>query len=220
MRFRDRADAGRRLAERLEYRQTEHPLVLGLPRGGVMVAFEVAKRLKTPLDVVVVRKLGVPNQPELGFGAIGEDGVRVINPWVVRDAAVTPTQLVAVEREEQEVLQRRAAAFRRARPRIPMSGRAVVLVDDGIATGSTARAACEVVRAGGAARVILATPVAPRETVVALSDVADEVVCLETPWPFHAIGLFYQDFTQVDDATVVALLAEAARDEAGRAELG
>jgi len=212
MRFESRSDAGRRLAEILTPLTSLHPVVVGLPRGGVPVAAEVAKHLSAPLDVVVVRKIGVPYQPELGLGAVGEDGVRVINPSVVHQSGVSPAQLAAAEQAAHQELLLRVRALRHGRPRIPLAGRSVIIVDDGIATGSTARAACQVVRAEGATRVILAAPVAPVETVTHLHDVADEVVCVSTPDPFYAIGQFYEDFTQVDDAEVVALLNEATAD--------
>jgi predicted phosphoribosyltransferase len=216
--FVDRREAGRRLARRLEFLRGADPVVLGLPRGGVPVAFEVALALDAPLDVVVVRKLGVPYQPELGMGAIGEEGVRVLNPEVVRGALVTEEELAAVERRERDVLQRRVRALRRGRPPVPLAGRTVVVVDDGIATGSTARAACGLVRARGAARVVLAVPVAPRGVLerllgpdpAAVGAGADEAVCLETPRYFSAIGRWYADFTQVSDKEVVALLDRAA----------
>ena len=209
MRFSDRRDAGRRLAESLVALRAEHPVVLGLLRGGVPVAFEVAQRLDAPLDVVVVRKFGVPYQPELALGAVGEEGVRVVNPLVVRESGVTAAQLEAAEREARAQVSVRAKAVRDVKPRIALSGRTVVIVDDGVATGSTALAACQVVRTEGAARVVLAVPVAPAETVAALREVADEVVCLDVPKPFYSVGQFYDDFTQVEDDAVIALLRES-----------
>src|ERR1035437_10392462 len=166
--FVDRADAGRRLARRLEYLRGEPGVVLGLPRGGVPVAYEVATALSAPLDVIVVRKLGVPFQPELGMGAIGEDGVRIVNDEVVRMAGVSADEITAVESRVRAGRGGRARRFRGARPRVPLEGRTVVVVDDGIATGSTARAACLVARAHGAARVIVATPIASRQAVAEL----------------------------------------------------
>jgi len=209
-RFRDRADAGRRLAERLRYLVDEDVVVLGLPRGGVPVGFEVAAALEAPLDVIVVRKLGVPYQPELAIGAIGEDGVRVLNDEVVSIAGVGEAEVAALERSERAVLERLAMRFRDGRARAPVAGRTAVVVDDGIATGSTARAACQVARAHGAARVVLAVPVAPQTSLRELADVADEVVCLETPRLFFAVGQFYRDFSQTSDEEVVALLRQAA----------
>ncbi len=204
--FADRADAGRRLAARLRHLADERVVVLGLPRGGVPVAFEVAAALGAPLDVIVVRKLGVPFQPELGMGAIGEDGVRVINREVVRLAGVSENELAAVEARERTELERRAWRFRASRPRQPLDGRVAVVVDDGVATGSTARAACQVARAQGAARVVLAVPVAPPGWQTRIGGDADELVCMETPHPFFAIGQFYADFSQTTDDEVVACL--------------
>jgi putative phosphoribosyl transferase len=209
--FRNRQDAGRRLAERLSTFRDQEPVVLGLPRGGVPVASEVARRLDAPLDVIVVRKLGVPFQPELGMGAVGEDGVRVLNEDVVRLAGVGPEDVARVEARERAEVQARAARFRGERPRVSLAGRTVIVVDDGIATGGTARAALQVAHAQGAARVVLAVPVAPPDTLRDLRSDADEIVCLETPELFFAIGEWYQDFSQVPDDQVVALLADAAR---------
>ncbi len=209
--FRDREDAGEQLATRLAGFADEDPVVLGLPRGGVPVARAVARALDAPLDVIVVRKLGVPFQPELGMGAVGEDGVRVLNEEIVRLARVEPDELARVETRERAEVEARARRFRAGRPRIDLSGRTVIVIDDGIATGGTARAALQVARAQGASRVVLAVPVAPIETVQELRGDADEVVCLETPTPFLAIGQLYRDFSQVPDERVTALLAEAAR---------
>ncbi len=209
--FRDRVDAGRELAEELKRRVGgEDVVVLGLPRGGVPVAFEVARELDAPLDVIVVRKLGVPYQPELGMGAIGEDGVRILNREVLAMARVGEDEVAAVERSERAELERRAIRFRGSRPRTPLAGRTAVVVDDGIATGATARAACQVARAHGASRVVLAVPVAPWSSLGLLAEVADEVVCLATPEPFYAVGQFYRDFSQTSDEEVVGLLKRAA----------
>src|SRR5271167_3479665 len=153
--FADRDYAGRRLAARLGYLRGEPVVVLGLPRGGVPVAFEVAQALEAPLDVIVVRKLGVPFQPELAMGAIGEDGVRVENEEIVESSGVSPVELEAIERQEREELNRRAQRYREGHPRLELQGRCAVIVDDGIATGSTARAACRVAHALGASRVVL-----------------------------------------------------------------
>jgi putative phosphoribosyl transferase len=207
MPFRDRREAGQRLAERLSGLRGSQPLVLGLPRGGVPVAFEVARALDAPLDVLVVRKLGVPFQPELGMGAVGEDGVRVLNPEVLREAGVTDAQLAEVEARERAEVEQRAARLRGGRPPVPLSGRTVIIVDDGLATGGTARAAIRVARERGAARVVLAVPVAPPDTVAALSREADEVIALETPEPFFAIGGWYADFIPTSDQEVADLLA-------------
>ena len=210
MPFLNREDAGRRLAEELLPLRGEDLVVLGLPRGGVPVAYRVAVALDAPLDVIVVRKLGVPYQPELGLGAIGEDGVRIVNQRVLHLTGVTEAELAEVETRERAELERRARRFREGRERIPLTGRTAVIVDDGIATGSTARAACQVARAQGAARVILAVPVAPAASLSELRSDADEVVCVETPWDFFAIGQFYADFAQTSDEEVIRCLAQAA----------
>ena len=208
--FADRADAGRQLAARLEHLRGEPVVVLGLPRGGVPVALEVARALGAPLDVIVVRKLGVPFQPELGMGAVGEDGVRVINREVVRTVRVPADELAAVQAREQAQVDARAARYRACRPREPLAGRVAVVVDDGIATGSTARAACQVARAHGAARVVLAVPVAPQGWQARIAGAADELVCVHTPGDFFAIGQFYADFSQTTDDEVIACLQRAA----------
>ncbi|MBR7827141.1 hypothetical protein KDK95_12560 [Actinospica sp. MGRD01-02] len=212
MPFIDRIDAGRRLAGYLASRlRSEDVVVLGLPRGGVPVAAEIAEALHAPLDVLVVRKLGVPFQPELAFGAIGEDAVRVINHSVVRTLRLDDEDIAEVEDREREELQRRLRRYRDGRPAIPLEGRCALVVDDGIATGATARAACLIARERGAARVVLAVPVAPREWTRRLGDAADELVCLETPREFYAIGQFYDDFAATSDAEVRACLRRAGR---------
>jgi putative phosphoribosyl transferase len=193
----------------LQHLRGPEVVVLGLPRGGVEVAAEVAAALAAPLDVIMVRKLGVPSQPELAMGAIGEGGVRIVLPETVRRAGVTSDELAAVELRERAELQRRAQRFRGDRPRIPLVGRTAVVVDDGIATGSTARAACQVAQALGAARIVLAVPVAPRGWVRAMHDVADELVALLTPAALQAIGVWYTDFSQTTDEQVVACLRAA-----------
>ena len=208
--FADRDDAGRRLAARLGYLRGEPVVVLGLPRGGVPVAFQVARALGAPLDVIIVRKLGVPFQPELGMGAVGEDGVRVINPEVMQACGVPQDDLAAVQAREQAAVEARAARYRSRRPRQRLDGRVAVVVDDGIATGSTARAACQIARALGAARVVLAVPVAPHGWQARIGADADEMVCVTAPRGFSAIGQFYARFPQVSDAEVLACLERAA----------
>ena len=217
MPFRDRTEAGARLAARLLPLGLERPVILALPRGGVPVAAVVARALHAPLDVALVRKLGVPYQPELAVGAIGEGGVRVLNEDVRRAARVSDAQLAEVEAAERTELDRRAAAYRRGRPPLPIAGRTVVVVDDGIATGSTAEAACRVARARGAARIVVATPVAPPASIERLRGVADEVVCVEVREPFYAIGQWYDDFSQTSDAEVVALLGAGEAADTGPA---
>jgi putative phosphoribosyl transferase len=208
--FRDRREAGARLAERLEHLRAESPVVLGLPRGGVPVAYEVATRLGAPLDVIVVRKLGVPFQPELGMGAVGEDGVIVLNDDVLRLTRVRDDELARIEARERQEVERRARRFRGGRPRVDVTERTAVIVDDGIATGGSARAALRVARAQGARRVVLAVPVGSPDTVAEMRQEADEVVCVETPFGFLAVGQAYANFTQPTDEEVVRLLAEAA----------
>ncbi|MFF2244928.1 phosphoribosyltransferase family protein [Arthrobacter sp. NPDC058130] len=208
--FEDRVDAGRQLGRRLAELRGQDIVVLGLPRGGVPVAFEVAAALDAPLDVIVVRKLGLPYQPELAMGAIGEGGAKVLDEQVLAHSRVTAGELQAVEEHERAALENRLVLFRKGRTRFDLTGRIAVIVDDGIATGSTARAACRVARKQGAARVILAVPVAPAETLANLSE-PDEVVCLATPRQFTAVGYHYRDFSPTDDDEVLRLLDLAAK---------
>lgn len=209
--FTDRIDGGRRLAERLMHLRNKDVVVVGLPRGGVPVAAVVAKALNAPLDVILVRKLGVPTQPELAMGAIGEDGVRVLNDEVVQLTGVTRDEIARVESRERGELERRVKRFRSGRELVPLTNRVVVIVDDGVATGSTARAACEVVRARGASRIVLAVPVAPPGWERDLAGVADEYVCVATPPMFSSVGQFYSNFTQVTDDDVVDCLDQASK---------
>lgn len=209
--FVDRRDAGRQLAARLASFEGAEVVVLGLPRGGVPVAAEIAGALGAPLDVCLVRKLGVPRRPELAFGAIGEGGVRVVNDDVVRAYGISAEVLAGVEAEEQQILERRSRRYRSRREPVPLDGRTVLVVDDGVATGSTARVACRIARARGAERVVLAVPVAPRGLRERMAGDADELVTVQTPQEFAAIGQFYADFTQVTDEEVVACLGAADR---------
>ena len=230
MAFVDRRDAGRRLAAlvsaALRAREpggggpVPGPVVEGMARGGVPVAFEVARALGAPLDVVVVRKLGHPDQPELGLGAIAEGGVRLVNAALVHRLGVTAQTIDAVAARELAELERRLQRYRGGRPPMPVGGTTVVVVDDGIATGFTARAAVDVMRARGASRVVLAVPVGPPTTLASLADVADEVVCVEATDRFSGIGEWYRDFHQVGDDEVAALLADAAGGRPGPAPAG
>ncbi len=206
--FIDRSDAGRELATAVERFAAEGPVVVALPRGGVPVAFEVARALDAPLDVALVRKLGAPFNPEYGIGAIAEGGIR----FVRRDAEATGVSAEEVEEvvaRESAELERRRRLYRGDRRAYPVEGRIVILVDDGIATGGTAVAAGRALRARGAARVVLAVPVSPPGTEERLGGAFDEVVCLAQPPEFFGIGQFYVDFAQVGDNEVIQLLDEA-----------
>jgi predicted phosphoribosyltransferase len=208
--FRDRADAGRRLAAELaSYARQPDLLVLALPRGGVPVGFEVAQALNAPLDVFLVRKLGVPGREELAMGAIASGGIYVLNFDLV-DSLRIPAQVIdTVAKAEQRELERRAQVYRDDRPPADVRGRTVILVDDGLATGSTMRAAAVALRPQRPARIVVAVPTAARETCDELSMLVDEMVCTITPEPFYAVGLWYQDFSQTTDAEVRELLERA-----------
>lgn len=208
--FQDRPDAGRKLGERLAGLRGQDVVVLGLPRGGVPVAFEVAEILDAPLDVIVVRKLGVPFQPEFAMGAIGEGNARIVDPYVVSSTGVSEASLDAVERRERELLESRVVRYRQGRPPADLTGRTALIVDDGIATGSTARVACMAARQRGAARVILAVPVASGRTLASLTG-PDDVVCLVRAWNFRAVGNYYRDFSPTGDEEVLQLLEAAER---------
>ena len=210
MAFLNRTEAGRRLAGSLLAYRDRDVVVLGLPRGGVPVAYQVARILHAPLDVLVVRKLGVPFQPELAMGAVGEDGARVLAADIIRLAHVSASAVAAVEARERADVERRAARLRAGRASVSLAGRTAIIVDDGIATGSTVRAACRVARSRGAARVVVAVPVGPPDARTQLGADADELVCLESPTPFYAVGEFYADFSQTTDAEVADILERAA----------
>ncbi|MDP3984391.1 MAG: phosphoribosyltransferase family protein [Acidimicrobiia bacterium] len=216
--FRDRADAGRQLAARLAALDRANLVVLGLPRGGVVVASEVAAALAAPLDVIIVRKLGVPQQPELAMGAIGEGGVRVIDARLITAAGVSAGAIRRVEEMERAELERRARTFRAGRPPLSLQGATALIVDDGIATGSTAQAAAEVVRHQGAEQVIVAAPVGSPEAVRRLSTTVDQVIVLTAPAQFFAIGEFYADFSPTQESEVVALLDRARRGIPGETD--
>jgi putative phosphoribosyl transferase len=213
MTFHDRADAGRVLAQRLRHLKGRDVVVLGLPRGGVPVAVEIAAALSAPLDVIVVRKLAHPLQPELAIGALGEGGARVLNPEVLRAERIGADELACIQRDAQTELDRQVARLRHGRLAVRLAGRVAVIVDDGVATGSTAQAACLIARAQGAAHVVLAVPVASSRALAGLAGVADEVVCVDTPEWFYAVGEWYDDFTPTTDEEVLMLLDRAAARE-------
>jgi predicted phosphoribosyltransferase len=213
MAFQDRAEAGRMLATRLlDHAHDPNVVVLALPRGGVPVAYEVAQMLGAPLDVFVVRKLGVPNNEELAMGAIASGGVMVLNDEVMRGLAISHTEFEEIRARQQLELERREHAYRGGRPALRVRGRTVILIDDGIATGSSIRAALLALRRLGTARIVVAVPVAPQRTVHELRTDGQEVVCYLMPALFNAIGLWYEDFSPVSDEEVRALLRVAAEE--------
>jgi predicted phosphoribosyltransferase len=208
--FRDRRDAGRQLAAKLAaYDNDPDVLVLALPRGGVPVAYEVARALNAPLDVFLVRKLGVPGHEELAMGAIATGGVRVLNERVLRQAAIPPSEVEAVAAAEARELARREREYRGDRPPPQIRGKTVILIDDGLATGATMHAAVQALRLQGPRRIVVAVPIAAPETCEAFRAEVDEVVCAVTPDPFYAVGLWYEDFSQTSDEEVRELLAQA-----------
>jgi putative phosphoribosyl transferase len=210
-RFKDRFDAGRKLAGKLRgYASDPDVIVLALPRGGVPVGYEVARELNAPLDLFLVRKLGVPGHGELAMGAIASGGTRVLNEQVVRMTGMDDDSIARVAAEEQRELERRERAYRKDRPELDLRGRTAILVDDGLATGSTMRAAAFALKEMGPRRLIVAVPVAARETCDELRGEVDEVVCVLTPEPFLAVGLWYEDFAQTSDDEVRRLLDETA----------
>lgn len=211
--FSDRAEAGRTLAEKLVEKKYEDPVVLALPRGGVPVAAEVAKALNAPLDLVLVRKIGVPYQPELALAAVvdGKNPELVINEDVRRLSGVSDEELQEAEQRELKEIDRRRKLYLQGRDRAPIKGKTAIVIDDGIATGATVRAALKGLRRAKPKKLVLAVAVAPPETVERLRGEVDEIVCLETPEPFYAIGLYYYDFGQVSDEEVIAMLAKSSK---------
>ena len=205
-RFADRPDAGRRLAKRLAPLAGEAPIVVALPRGGVPVAREVAAALGAPLEVLVVRKLGAPHNPEYGIGAIAEGGTRVIDPEAVAALGIDGGVVDSIVEREAAELSRRVAAYRGDRPPLSLEGRTAIVVDDGVATGVTVTAALRAVRGQGPRRTILAVPVCPPESALRLREEADEVLCLRTPALLYGVGQWYRDFSQVSDEEVVSAL--------------
>jgi putative phosphoribosyl transferase len=210
MRYRDRHEAGRILAARLQaYANRADVLVLALPRGGLPVGFEVAQALKAPLDIFLVRKLGVPGHEELAMGALASGGVRVLNEDVVRMLRISDAVIDAVAEDEQRELERREQLYRDGRPALDVRGRTVILVDDGLATGSSMRAAILALRRQHPAAIVIAVPVAAATTCAEFASEVDDVICASTPEPFHAVGLWYADFTQTTDQEVRDLLARS-----------
>lgn len=208
--FSDRVEAGKLLADELkQYIDRKDTLVLALPRGGVPVGFEIAKKLHVPLDVFLVRKLGTPGQEELAMGAIASGGVQVFNEDIIRTLNIPKFIIDSVIEQETEVINKRNLLYRGDHPFPTLKDLIVILVDDGIATGATVRAAIQGIKQLGSSKIIVATPVAPPSTVKDLTAEADEIVCLETPEPFYAIGAFYQDFSQTSDEEVCELLKKA-----------
>jgi putative phosphoribosyl transferase len=221
MRYCDRIEAGQQLAEQLRlYANRPDVLVLALPRGGVPVGFAVAEVLHAPLDVFLVRKLGVPGHEELAMGALASGGVRVLNEDVVNFLQIPLTVIDAVEAQEQQELDRRTRHYRRGRPPLDVHGYTVILVDDGLATGATMRAAVLALHQQQPARIVVAIPIASSTVCHELEIVADEVVCAATPEPFYAVGLWYEDFEPISDAEVCDLLAQAAYRPAALAHTG
>jgi putative phosphoribosyl transferase len=211
--YRNRSEAGRRLAAELRrYANHSDVVVLALPRGGVPVAYQVARALNAPLDVFIVRKLGIPTHPELAMGAIASGGIRLIDEVAVRRFRVTDEQVAAVAAAEQEELERRERRYRKGLPSPDVAGKTVILVDDGLATGATMAAAAAAIRAQGPAKLVVAVPVAAPETCDAFRDITDDIICAVTPEPFYAVGLWYEDFSQTSDQEVQQLLERAARE--------
>ena len=221
MLFKDRRAAGKALAHHLaEYSGLDDAIVLALPRGGVPVGYEVATELGIPLDVFIVRKLGLPEQPELAIGAIASGGVRVMNEEILRQVHVAAEEIEDITAREAEEIRRREIAYRDGRAPIDVTGKSVILVDDGLATGATMRAAVRALKRQHAARVIVAVPVGASTSCRAVAKEADQLVCLEQPEDFRAVGLWYDDFTQTTDEEVRHLLAKAANVETALVETG
>jgi len=207
MMFLNRVDAGRRLAKKLDaYAGRKNLLVLGIPRGGIPVAFQVAAELGAPLDVFVVRKLGAPWQPELAFGAIATGGIRILDAQIVESLGISDLEIERIAARERQELDRRERVYRGARPPLNVDGKTVILVDDGIATGASTRAAIAALRKLKPARIVLAAPIGPASTCRHLRVEVEDLICLDTPEIFYAIGEFYEDFSQVSDEEVTNLL--------------
>jgi putative phosphoribosyl transferase len=219
-RFRDRTEAGRLLGEAIAEKGYADPVVLALPRGGIPIAIEVARALAAPMDLILVRKIGVPSQPELAAGAIVDGGEpeTIYNDDVIAMTGLTRNRVDKLGKRQLGEIERRRALYLKDRPAVPVAGRTAIVVDDGIATGATARAALHAMRRKQARQVVLAVPVGPSDTLASFAGEADEVICLSEPVPFYAIGIHYLDFRQLDDDDVIELMAEADRltgDETG-----
>lgn len=217
--FRDRSEAGAALARKIEELHPRDPVILALPRGGVPVGFEIARRLHAPLDVILVRKIGAPGHSEYGIGAVvdGAANRAIINHAAARAAGADQAYIDAEVARELERIEQRRAAYRHGPP-VPIEGRTAIVVDDGIATGNTAMVALQALGTAGAAKIVLAVPVAPRDTLDTLRAFCDEIVCLATPSPFYAVGAHYRDFGQTSDAEVIQFLHEARLGTAGSAD--
>ncbi len=216
--FENRQEAGRLLAQQLDTYRGWRAVVLGIPRGGIVVARELADALQADMDLMLAHKLGSPGQPELAMGSVTEDGHLLLNEEVVAALGVDDAHIQQEKARQMAEIKRRTGLFRRARERVPLTGKTVIITDDGVATGATMRAGVIAARRRGAARVVVAVPVAPPDTAAALRTVADTVVCLATPEPFYGIGAFYADFHQIPDEEVLAALAAAASRGDGPAE--
>ena len=208
--FENRTDAGQRIAEAIAERSYDEPIVYALPRGGVPIAIEIGRRLGAPIDLVLVRKIGAPGYPEVALGAVtdGEEALTVVNPEVARRSGASPAYLQQARARELAEIERRRAIYLGERPRPNPKGRTAIVADDGLATGATARAAGAALRAQGAARLVLAAPVASRDAAAALTDIFDDVICLEQPEPFYGVGASYRDFHQLSDAEVLDALRD------------
>lgn len=217
MRFRDRADAGHRLAEGLRHVDTANAVVIALPRGGVPIGAVVAEELAIPLDVILVRKVGAPHQPELAVGAVtdGDEMRLTINRDIQAALGLSDEQIEDLAKRQLPEIERRRESYYKGRAPTPLSGKTVIVVDDGVATGATVNSALRLIRAQKPAQLILALPVAPADTISRLEDHADTVICLQTPEPFHAVGAHYADFSQVSDEEVITLLEQAHTRERG-----
>jgi putative phosphoribosyl transferase len=216
--FNDRTDAGRQLADRLEqYADRPDVIVLALPRGGLTVGYEIARALRAPLDVMIVRKLGTPGHPELAMGAVASGGVKVVNHEVLRDLGISSAEFDAIAVRELTEVERREHLYRTARTALQITGRIVILVDDGIATGATMWAAIQAIRAQKPSRLVVAAPTAARSSAEQIRKEVDELICLTTPDPFLAVGLLYRDFPQLTDDDVSEILARAGHIVSARA---